>query len=73
MFLVRLSPTSSTLSLSLAVIIIYHIAFDISIDKLNNIAFDILAILYIEFNRQMCYNKSIMEEMPNFSALPIRR
>ena len=43
-FLVRLPPTSSTLSFSLAVIITYHIVRTISIDKPHNLAHDILGI-----------------------------
>ena len=35
------------------VITLYTIAFDISIDKTTNIAFDILYILYIAFDIQL--------------------
>ena len=48
--------------LSLAVIILYYIAFDISMGRINNIAFDILFIFYIAFNRLLRYNKIIMGE-----------
>ena len=41
-------------------IIVYYIAFNISIDIITNIAFNILLKMYIAFNRQTCYNKATM-------------
>ena len=57
-----LFPAPGGVPFSLAVIIVYYIAFDISIDKLNNIEFDILLILYIAFDRFSQYNKATMGE-----------
>lgn len=42
------------------VIIVYYIAFNISIDIITNIAFNILLKMYIAFNRQTWYNKTTM-------------
>lgn len=61
----RLSPS--------VVITLYYIAFNISIGKGNNIAFDILSILYIAFNRQTCYNIAIMGGVAGISRPPTGR
>lgn len=61
----RLSPS--------VVITLYYIAFNISIGKGNNIAFDILSILYIAFNRQACYNIAIMGGVAGISGPPTGR
>ena len=61
----RLSPS--------VVITLYYIAFNISIGKGNNIAFDILYILYIAFNRQTCYNIAIMGGVAGISRPPTGR
>ena len=61
----RLSPS--------VVITLYYIAFNISIGKGNNIAFDILSILYIAFNRQTCYNIAIMGGVAGISGPPTGR
>jgi len=56
------SPACPSHLLSLAVIILYYIAFDISMGRIDNIAFDILFIFYIAFNRFSWYNKTTMGE-----------
>lgn len=64
------SPVRLSHLLSLAVIIFYYIAFDISIGRINNIAFDILFIFYIAFNRFLRYNKATMGEGAQKNKLP---
>ena len=68
---IRLVPGPPVAALlSLAVIILYYIAFDISIGRINNIAFDILFIFYIAFNRFLRYNKATMGEGAQKNKLP---
>ena len=57
-------------SFSLAVIVLYYIAFNISIGRVNNIAFDILLILYIAFNRLLEYNIATLERWAQIFERP---
>ena len=71
---VCLLPLVEVFDLSPPVVIpLYYIEFDISIGKGNNIAFDILSVLYIAFNRQTCYNIAILGGVADINRPPTGR